>query len=58
MSVRFNRRERLKRCFCGEETPRLGSGTIEAEALAGCTGLEDCLLSISITDRTCSSDEK
>ncbi|KIK32158.1 hypothetical protein CY34DRAFT_814412 [Suillus luteus UH-Slu-Lm8-n1] len=49
MSVRFNRRE---------ETPRLGSGTIEVEVLAGCTGLKDCLLSISITDGTCSSDEK
>jgi hypothetical protein len=38
MSVRFNRRDRLKGRFCGEETPRLKSGTIEAEALTGCTG--------------------
>ncbi|KIK33399.1 hypothetical protein CY34DRAFT_713219 [Suillus luteus UH-Slu-Lm8-n1] len=58
VSIRFNRRDRLERRFCGAETPRLESGTMEAEALAGCTGLENCLLSVLIMDGTCSSDEK
>jgi hypothetical protein len=58
MSIRFVRRERLERRFSGEKTPRLESGTMEADAPGRCTGLENCLLSISITDGTCSSDKK